>query len=268
MTFWDHLDELRSVLLRIVVVTVTLGIVAFCFKQQLFDLILAPGSPDFLTYTLLGRFSAVTGGAMEDFAPTLINTELARQFLIHVKMAFTVGFIFASPYVIYEIFRFITPALYSNEQRCFTRMVASGYLMFIVGVGVSYFLIFPLTYRFLASYQVDSSVMNMITLESYISTLVTLSLWMGVIFEMPVLAYLFARFGFLNDTFMRTYHKHAVVVILVAAAIITPTSDVFTLLLVALPMWLLYLVSIGIVARTVRHREARAAAEAALAETE
>ena len=259
MTFWDHLDELMSVLVRVVVATVAFGIVAFCFKETLFDLILAPGSPDFLTYSLLGRFSAAAGGDMADFAPTLINTELARQFLIHVKMAFTVGFIFASPYVIYELFRFITPALYANEQKCFTRMVASGYLMFLVGVAVSYFLIFPLTYRFLVSYQVDASVMNMITLESYITTLVTLSLWMGIVFEMPILAYLFARFGFLNDTFMRKYHKHAVVVILILAAIITPTSDVFTLLLVALPMWLLYLVSIGIVASTTRRRQAREA---------
>ncbi len=255
MTFWDHLDELRKVLVRVFGVTLVFGIVAFCFKERLFDIILAPGSPEFLTYGLFKRIAALSGGEMAEFAPQLINTELARQFLIHVKMAFTVGFIIASPYALYEIFRFITPALYSNEQKCFSRMVGSGYVMFLLGMALSYFLIFPLTYRFLASYQVDPTVVNMITLESYISTLVTLSLWMGLAFEMPVLAWLFARFGFINDAFLRKYHKHAVVVILILAAIITPTSDAFTLLLVAIPMWLLYLLSIFIVRHTTRQRQ-------------
>lgn len=250
MSFWDHLDELRKVLVRVFVVTLLFAVVAFCFKDRLFAIILAPGSPDFLTYSLFGRAAALTGGTLENFTPQLINTELARQFLIHVRMAFTMGFILASPYILYEIFRFITPALYSNEQRCFSRMVAGGYVMFMLGVALSYFLIFPLTFRFLASYQVDASVVNMISLESYISTLVTLSLWMGLAFEMPVLAWLFARFGFLKAEFLRRYHKHAVVVILFLAAIITPTSDAVTLLLVAFPMWLLYLLSILITART------------------
>ena len=129
-------------------------------------------------------------------------------------------------------------------------VVCGGYAMFLTGVLVSYFLVFPLTFRFLGTYQVRGDVENMIALESYISTLLTMSLAMGIVFEIPVLSWLFAKLGFLTAGFMRRYRKHAIVAILVVAAVITPTSDVFTLLIVSLPMWLLYEVSIWIVHRS------------------
>lgn len=132
------------------------------------------------------------------------------------------------------------------------RVVGYGYIMFMVGVLISYFLIFPLTFRFLGTYQVSDQVENMISLQSYISTLLMMSLAMGIVFEIPILSWLFAKLGFISADFMRRYRRHAVVIILVVAAIITPTSDVFTLLLVSLPMWLLYEVSIWIVKRSVR----------------
>lgn len=153
----------------------------------------------------------------------------------------------ASPYILYQLFRFVLPALYADERKYVVRMVGGGYLMFMLGVSVSYFLIFPLTFRFLGTYQVSGDVMNMITLQSYISTMMLMCLAMGIVFEIPILSWLFAKLGLLSADFMRKYRKHAVVVILVIAAIITPTSDVFTLSLVALPMWLLYEVSILIV---------------------
>ncbi|MCI7162038.1 MAG: twin-arginine translocase subunit TatC, partial [Butyricimonas virosa] len=131
-------------------------------------------------------------------------------------------------------------------------VVGYGYIMFMVGVLISYFLIFPLTFRFLGTYQVSDQVENMISLQSYISTLLMMSLAMGIVFEIPILSWLFAKLGFISADFMRRYRRHAVVIILVVAAIITPTSDVFTLLLVSLPMWLLYEVSILIVKRSVR----------------
>ena len=131
------------------------------------------------------------------------------------------------------------------------RVVGYGYIMFMVGVLISYFLIFPLTFRFLGTYQVSDQVENMISLQSYISTLLMMSLAMGIVFEIPILSWLFAKLGFISADFMRRYRRHAVVIILVVAAIITPTSDVFTLLLVSLPMWLLYEVSILIVKRSV-----------------
>lgn len=132
-------------------------------------------------------------------------------------------------------------------------MIGCGYMMFIGGILLSYYLIFPLTFRFLGTYQVSATVQNMITLQSYISTLLILSLTMGIVFEMPVLSWLFARLGFLSADFMRHYRKHAIVVILIVAAIITPTSDIFTLSLVAFPIWLLYEVSILLVQATSRH---------------
>lgn len=179
----------------------------------------------------------------------LINTGLAEQFIIHMKVAMCAGVMCASPYLLYQLFRFVSPALYSNERKYAIRAVGGGYLMFIIGMLVSYFLIFPLTFRFLGTYQVSSDVDNMITLQSYISTLLTMSLSIGLVFEIPILSWLFAKAGFLTSGFMRKYRKHAIVAILVVAAIITPTSDVITLMVVALPMWLLYEVSILIAAR-------------------
>jgi sec-independent protein translocase protein TatC len=137
--------------------------------------------------------------------------------------------------------------IYDNERRYVIRMVGGGYAMFSLGVLVSYFLIFPLTFRFLGTYQVNGDVDNLITFDSYISTLVMMCLAMGVIFEISILSWLFAKLGFLSADFMRKYRKHAIVIILVVAAIITPTSNVFTLSLVALPMWVLYEMSIWIV---------------------
>lgn len=184
-----------------------------------------------------------------DFLVKLINIGLAEQFIIHMKVALCIGVLCTSPYILYQLFRFVSPALYDNERKYTIRVIGSGYAMFLFGVAMSYFLIFPLTFRFLGTYQVSSEVENMITLQSYISTLITMSLTMGLVFEIPILSWLFAKLGLLSADFMCKYRKHAIVIILVIAAVITPTSDLFTLSLVVLPMWLLYEVSILIVKR-------------------
>lgn len=247
-SFWEHLDVLRAAIVKSLLVAVVFGIVAFCFKEQLFAVILAPKDADFVTYRLLYALSGlVTETDSPDFLVKLINTGLAEQFIIHMKAALCAGILCASPYILYQLFRFMSPALYVNERKDVIRVVGGGYAMFALGVAVSYFLIFPLTFRFLGTYQVSGEVENLISLQSYISTLMTMSLAMGLVFEIPILSWLFAKLGFLSADFMRKYRKHAIVVILVVAAIITPTSDVFTLSLVALPMWLLYEVSILIV---------------------
>lgn len=251
LSFWDHLDVLRAAIVRSLLVAVGFGIVAFCFKETLFAVILAPKDADFITYRLLYALSGlVTEADSPDFLVKLINTGLAEQFIIHMKVALCTGVLCASPYILYQLFRFVSPALYANERKYVVRVVGGGYVMFLLGVLISYFLIFPLTFRFLGTYQVSGEVENMIALQSYISTLMTMSLAMGLVFEIPILSWLFAKLGFLSADFMRCYRKHAIVVILVVAAIITPTSDVFTLLLVALPMWLLYEISILMVHRT------------------
>lgn len=259
-TFWDHLDVLRGVLFRILGVALTCGVAAFLFKDELFDIVLAPRDSGFVTYRFIDSLLARAGmSSTGNFSVELINTGLARQFMIHLKTAFCAGILFASPYVVFELFRFISPALYSNERRSCLITVVGGYIMFVAGLLFSYLVVFPITFRFLGTYQVEADVTNMIDLESYMSVFIMLGLWMGVVFEMPVIAWLLARFGMINAGYMRRYRRHSIVVILTLAAIITPTSDVFTLMLVSLPMWILYEASIAIVASVRRQRDANPA---------
>lgn len=238
MTFWDHLDELRAVIIRALLVTAVAATVAFCLKEQLFAVVLAPRTGDFITYRLLG---------VEPFSIHLMNTGLTEQFMIHLKTAFYAGLLVASPYIIWQFFRFISPALYDNERKYATLLCTSGYLMFMLGTALNYFLIFPLTVKFLGTYQVSPDVANMLTLQSYMDTLIMMCLVMGIVFELPVVSWILGRMGLVNRQMMRSMRRHAVVVILVVAAIITPTTDAFTLFIVALPIWLLYEVSILIV---------------------
>ncbi len=244
-TFWDHLDVLRGVLLRILAVILLFTIVAFCFKEEVFDVVLAPKSPDFILYRLLAEIAERLGiPPTEWFDVPLINTGLAQQFMIHMKTAFCVGLIVASPYILHQLFGFVSPALYAKERKISIRLLVSGYMMFLFGVAISYFIIFPLTFRFLGTYQVASDVTNLISLESYMSVLIMLCLFMGLMSEMPVLAYIAAKAGIIDSGFLKRYRRHAILVILVVCAIITPTSDAFTLLVVSLPIWLLYEASI------------------------
>lgn len=253
LTFWDHLDELRGCLIRIAIVTAACGLAAFFFKEEMFRIVLAPGKEDFITYKVMETASGwflPQGGVPEAFSVRLINTGLAEQFLIHMRTSMYAGVLCASPYILYLLFRFVSPALYEREKRYAFRMVGGGYLMFMSGLALSYLLIFPLTFRFLGTYQVSAEVENTITLQSYMDTLMMMNLMMGIVFEIPVLCWLLALFGLITAGFMRRYRRHAVIIILIVAAVITPTSDIFTLSLVALPMWLLYETSILIVRRT------------------
>ncbi len=244
MTFWDHLDVLRGSLLRMAAVTVACAVVAFAFKDAVFAAILAPKHDDFILYRLLaGVNSWLADGSPSSFHVELINTGLAEQFKIHVKTSLYVGLMAASPYCLYELFRFVSPGLYPKERRYGVRAVVSGYVMFLLGVALCYFLIFPLTFRFLGTYQVSPDVENLITLQSYMDTLLVMCFLLGILFELPIVCWVLGKLGILRRTFMRRYRKHAVVVILVVSAIITPTSDIFTLCIVALPICLLYEVS-------------------------
>ena len=237
-TFWDHLDVLRASLIRMAIAVVVFGIVAFSMKEALFSIVLAPCSSDFITYQLLGA---------EAFHIHLMNTGLTEQFMIHMRTAVYVGLLVASPYILYELFRFVSPGLYENERRYAVWIVGAAYLMFLVGTLINYFVVVPLTVRFLGTYQVSPEVANMLTLQSYMDTMLGMSLVMGVVFELPVVCALMGRMGLLTDHFMAAYRRHAIVAILVVAAIITPTTDVFTLFVVALPIYLLYEISIQIV---------------------
>lgn len=164
-SFWEHLDVLRIALMKVAVVTAAFGIIAFAFKETLFAVVLAPKGADFITYRWLSLL--LPRGEMSDFNVQLINTGLAEQFIIHMKTAMCAGLLCASPYILYQLFRFVSPALYADERRYAVRIVGWGYVMFLTGVAISYFLIFPLTFRFLGTYQVADDVMNMISLQSY-----------------------------------------------------------------------------------------------------
>lgn len=248
MTFWEHLDELRGCLIRSLVAVLAAAVVAFCFKDFVFGLLLAPCNSDFFTYRLLG--SVAEGFLASDIE--LFNPELTRQFMVHLQVSLWAGLLVVAPYVLYLLFHFVAPALYQNEKRYVVASVGGGYLMFLLGMALNYCVVFPLTLRFLASYQVSESVGNIISLQSYISTFLTLGLLLGVAFELPILCWLLAKFGLLRAEVMRKGRRYAVVVILLVAALITPTGDALTLLLVAVPVILLYEVSIWIVARNAR----------------
>lgn len=238
MTFWDHLDVLRSSLIRMACVVMVFAVMAFMLKEELFAIVLAPRSSDFVTYRLMN---------VETFSLHLMNTGLTEQFMIHMRTAVYAGLLIASPYILYELFRFVSPGLYQNERHCAVRIVGAAYMMFLMGTLANYFIVFPLTVHFLGTYQVSPDVSNMLTLQSYIDTLLGMSLVMGVVFELPVVCALMAKLGLLTDKWMGLYRRHAIVAILIVAAIITPTTDVFTLFVVAMPIYLLYEISIIIV---------------------
>ena len=241
LTFWGHVDVLRSCLVRIIVVTVVCGLAAFNFKETLFSIVLAPSKYSFVSYKLFHS---------APFHINLVNIGLTEQFMIHVKTAFSFGFLIASPYVLYVLYRFIAPALYRREKHYAVRVVLGGYVMFVLGLLVNYFVIFPLTVRFLGTYQVSESVHNMLSLKSYIDTLKMMSIMFGILFEIPIISWLLALFGLLKAEWMQRYWRQALVIIIIIAAIITPTGDAFTLAIVSLPIWLLYELSILIVKAT------------------
>lgn len=220
------------------------AIVAFAMKTEVFSIVLAPTKSEFITYRWFSQF-----GEIANFNLNLINTQLTSQFSIHMQVSIMIGIICVCPYILYSIFAFVSPALYENERKYARLLIVAGYIMFMIGVALCYFLIFPLTIRFLGNYQVSDDVANIITLSSYIDTLTMLTLMLGIVFELPILCMLLGKMGILTADFMKEYRRHAIVIILIVAAIITPTTDVMTLMLVTLPIYLLYEVSIFAVKR-------------------
>lgn len=258
-TFWEHLDDLRKVIFRIVVVLFVLVVALFFFKNELFTIVLAPTHDDFLFYRLLQHLSEslqMPSLCPDKFDVTLINTELTGQFMAHLRVSFYAAIIVGMPYFIYLIFSFIRPALYDSERRKILKTLIIGQVLFLIGIALSYFIIFPLSFRFLALYEVDEMVSNMTNLNSYIDTMVMLTVMMGIMFELPLVSMLLAKLGFISSSMMTKYRRHAILAILVVSAILTPTTDAFTLLLVGLPIYVLYEVSIWVVRHCAVRRNA------------
>jgi len=243
-SFWTHIEALRWVLLRCVVVVFGIAIAAFFFKDFVFDqLILAPCQNDFVTYSMLCRLGEML--SMPSLCPeiqniTIININLAAQLFTHLSISFYIGLIIGFPYLMIEFWLFASPALYPKERKPAIKGAISFIFLFFIGILIAYYVIFPLTLNFLGTYQVSLSVENQISLNSYISTFLTLIFMMGLVFEMPILAYFFAKIGVLTSEFLSKYRKISIVLILIAAAFITPSTDVFTMLLVAFPLQFLY----------------------------
>lgn len=249
LTFWDHLDELRQVLFRIIVVWLVLAVGYFIAMPYLFDnVILAPCHNDFIFYDFLRhigeRFNLTNEFFTQEFRVKLININLGAPFFIHISTAFWLSVVTAMPYLFFEVWRFVRPALYPREQKGVQKAITIGTVMFFIGMVLGYFMVYPLTLRFLSTYQLSAEIENQITLNSYIDNFMMLILCMGLAFELPLVTWLLSLLGVVNKAFLRKYRRHAIVVIVIAAAIITPTGDPFTLSVVAIPLYLLYELSI------------------------
>ncbi len=259
MSFLDHLEIFRWHLIRSVIAVLFFAIIAFIFKDIVFDVILlGPKDPNFPTYKALCAISQYLGLedalCLKESPFTLMNITMSGQFSTHVTTSIFAGFIVAFPYVFWEFWRFIRPALHVNESTMARGIVFFSSVLFLLGVLFGYYVIAPLSVNFLGSYQVSSTVANQITLSSFISTVTTVSFANGIIFELPILVYFLTKIGLLTPEFMRVYRKHAIVVILILAAIITP-PDVTSQILVSLPLIVLYEISIKISARVIKNQK-------------
>lgn len=248
LTFGGHLEVLRQMLFRIIRVAGVLAIVVFCFKDMTWQLLLAPSEWDFITYHWIEKVIQSIGFYdfhFEKYHVDLIATDLSSQFMTHITTAIYLGLLGASPYILYELFRFVSPALYENEKKYSVQVVVVIYLLFIFGVLMSYYILFPISFRFLGTYSVAERVHSTITLDSYVSTFTTLTLLMGVVFQLPVIVFALTKLGFVDSALLAKYRKHALILIMLVAAIITP-PDLMTLILVTIPLYILYEASIRV----------------------
>jgi len=258
MTFWDHLDELRTTLWHIIIAILVTSIVAFTFKEILFDqIILAPKSPDFFTYRVLCKIGAWLSLPSLCITPQtfeLININLAGQFTSHMNISLIAGLILAIPYALWELWRFIKPGLTENEIRAARGGVVVTTLLFLAGVLFSYFIVAPLMINFLGGYLVSATVSNQIALTSYVSAITMMTLLMGQLFELPVLVLFLTRIGLLTPSFLKKYRKHTAIAILIISGVITPSPDIFSQLIVAVPLYLLFEFSVSISSRIHRKK--------------
>ena len=248
LTFGGHLEVLRQMLFRILGVAGVITIVVFCLKDTTWQLLLAPSEWDFCTYRWLEAAMQAMGidFRFNEFHVEMIATDLSSQFMTHITTAVYLGLLGTSPYILYEMFRFISPALYENERKYSVQVAVIIYVLFILGVLMSYFVLFPVSFRFLGTYSVSERVVSNITLDSYISTFVSLTLLMGVVFQLPMIAFFLGKMGVVTHDMLSNYRKYAFLGIMLVAAIITP-PDLMTLVLVTIPLYLLYEISIRVV---------------------
>lgn len=234
MSFWEHLDVLRGSVFRVLGVICMLSCLGLAFKEPLFRIVLAPASPDFFMYSLMG-----TGFSME-----LINVDISAQFFVHIKASFAAGLILGFPYLVWEVWRFVAPALYRNEKRAVKKAFVLSSALFYLGAAVGYFVILPFCLQFFMNYSVSPDIANTVTLRSYMSMFSSMVLLMGIAFEFPSAILLLSTLGVLDKSMLRRGRKYAFIVLLIVAAFITPTGDPLSMLVLAAPLYLLYELSI------------------------
>jgi sec-independent protein translocase protein TatC len=240
--------ELRWHIFRSAIFLLVITIVIFAFSGFIFnDIIFGPLSNDFWSYRILCKIAQ--DFCVQDIPVKLINTEIAGQFYLHIKTAFTLGLMASLPYFLWEIWRFIKPALHKDEKSYAQTLLGFGFLLFCLGAMLGYYIIFPITLIFLTGYQVSDDIVNMPSISNYFENLSDTVLWTGVMFELPILAYFLSKLGVISLEFMNTYRKHLYVMILFIAAAITPSPDILSQMIVALPLFILYEVSVIVVAR-------------------
>ena len=253
MTFGDHLEVLRRMLLRIFASIIINSIVVFIFKEQITNILFAPTNSDFILYQWINdllQLCNVNSIKLDEFNIQLINTELSSQFMTHLQISLYFGCLISSPYIVYQLFGFIKPALFEKEKKYFILVLFAIYMLFALGLLMNYFIIFPISLRFLGTYQINEAVANTVSLSSYTSSFLLLSLAMGFVFEFPAMTFILGKMGVIDANTLRHYRKYAIIIILIVSALITP-PDVFSLILMTIPLYVLYEFSILILARTI-----------------
>jgi sec-independent protein translocase protein TatC len=258
MGFWDHLEELRWHIIRSIISVFVLAVIAFLNRRIVFDeIILGPSNADFITNRLLcrvGEILSIEGICMDTLVLQIININMSGQFMMHLYISMVTGAVLAFPFILNEIWRFIRPALRSGESKYSRQAVFVSSLLFFVGVLFSYFVLVPLTINFLGTYQVSDSVLNQISINSYVNTVVSVTFAVGIVFELPLIIYFLSKMGLVTPAFLKRNRKYMLVILLIVSAIITP-PDVFSQILVCIPLMGLYELSILASSRIYRKQQ-------------
>lgn len=258
MSFFDHLEELRWHLIRASIAIVVFTGVVFYFYDFIYDqIILGPIHPSFWTYRTMcniGNALHKTGWCIDKINIQLINTELAGQFTLQINSSLIIGITLGVPYLLFELWQFIKPALHDKERKAASGFVMYASFLFLLGILFGYYVITPLSVNFLANYTVSTSIHNLIDIDSYLSSVATLTLATGIVFQLPILVYILANFGILTAKLMRQSRRYAIVIILIVAAVVTPTPDMMTMTVVAIPLYILFEISITVAALVEKRR--------------
>lgn len=266
MSFFDHLDVLRKHLIRAVIAVAVFTGIAFYFNEEILDkIIFGPKKPDFWTYRMMCKLVEHFPSLGKDMCITkingeIINTEMAGQFNLQLNVCVMCGIVVGFPYLLWEIWRFVKPALHENERKSASGFVFFASVLFVIGILFGYFVVCPLSVNFLTGYTVSTEIKNTFTVDSYLSSVATLTLGTGIIFELPVIIFILSKLGLMTPKLMRASRRYAAVIILIIAAIVTPTPDIMTMLIVATPLFLLYELSIFVSAYIERKKKKAEAA--------